>query len=102
MSPILRCLSGGEISSPIEGVKPVTAETQTFVCMTCGTQYPPSESAPSSCPICEDDRQYIGHDGQRWITLSELRATHRNGFTEIDPSITAIRTDPIFGIAPHA
>ena len=48
--------------------------TGTFVCVTCGTQYPPSDAAPERCPICEDDRQYIGHNGQQWITLAEIAA----------------------------
>jgi hypothetical protein len=75
---------------------------ETFICVTCGTQFPPSESAPANCPICDDDRQYVGQNGQQWTTLTELRATHINSFTAIDPGITAIRTGPLFAIAPHA
>src|ERR1700758_3464825 len=41
----------------------------TYVCVTCGTQFPPADSAPKHCPICEDERHYIGLQGQRWITL---------------------------------
>ena len=48
---------------------------QNYICITCGTQYPASESAPSDCPICLDDRQYINRNGQQWTTLAELRAT---------------------------
>ena len=76
--------------------------SDSFICVTCGTQFQPSNVAPSTCPICDDDRQYIGHDGQRWTTMAELRSTHANGFTEIDRGITAIRTEPLFAIAPHA
>lgn len=75
---------------------------ETYICVTCGTQYPPSDSAPAGCPICEDDRQYIGHNGQRWITLAALRQHHRNGFTPVDANLTAIRSDPPFAIAQHA
>jgi hypothetical protein len=28
----------------------------------------------ANCPICEDERQYVGWDGQQWTTLAELRA----------------------------
>lgn len=69
---------------------------------TCGTQYPPADTPPQRCLICEDERQYIGHTGQRWTTLAELRETHRNGFTTLDPNLTAIRTEPAFAIAQQA
>ncbi|MGH3071658.1 MAG: MBL fold metallo-hydrolase [Gaiellaceae bacterium] len=29
------------------------------------------------CPICADERQYVGAGGQRWTTLEELRAERR-------------------------
>jgi glyoxylase-like metal-dependent hydrolase (beta-lactamase superfamily II) len=73
-----------------------------YICITCGTQYPASESAPSDCPICLDDRQYINRNGQQWTTLAELRATRGNQFEEIDPGLTAIRTEPTFAIGQHA
>ena len=49
-----------------------------FICMTCGVQYPESDTPPAHCLICEDDRQYIGHKGQQWTTLEELRRGHTN------------------------
>ena len=73
-----------------------------YVCITCGTQYPASPSAPAHCPICEDDRQYINQNGQRWTTLAALRRDHSNGFAEVDSGITAIRTAPIFAIGQQA
>jgi glyoxylase-like metal-dependent hydrolase (beta-lactamase superfamily II) len=75
---------------------------ETFICVTCGTQYPPSAAEPNNCPICEDDRQYIGHDGQRWITFKALQQSHRNAFTQVDEHLTAIRTEPNFAIAQQA
>lgn len=72
------------------------------ICVTCGAQFPPSELTPKNCPICEDDRQYIGHQGQRWTTLRELRETHQNGFTALDPRVTSIRTEPVFAIGQQA
>jgi glyoxylase-like metal-dependent hydrolase (beta-lactamase superfamily II) len=73
-----------------------------YICITCGTQYPASPSAPEHCPICEDDRQYINQNGQQWTTMADLRRDHSNGFTEVDPGITAIRTTPVFAIGQHA
>jgi hypothetical protein len=54
----------------------------TQICVTCGTQFPPSGETPRSCPICQDDRQFIGPQGQEWISLDDLRKTHRNVFFE--------------------
>ncbi len=43
-----------------------------FICETCGTQFAESAAPPAACPICEDERQYVAADGQRWTTHAEL------------------------------
>ena len=48
-----------------------------FVCVTCAAPFADSETPPERCPICEDERQYVGPGGQRWTTLEELRAEGR-------------------------
>ncbi|MDI9238212.1 MBL fold metallo-hydrolase [Lysobacter sp. LF1] len=48
-----------------------------FICETCGTQYAPSDAPPAHCPICEDERQYVGWNGQTWTTHDALAARHR-------------------------
>ncbi|GAA5067938.1 MBL fold metallo-hydrolase [Lysobacter panacisoli] len=48
-----------------------------FLCETCGTQYAESATAPSRCPICEDERQYVGWNGQSWTTHTQLAQDHR-------------------------
>ena len=55
------------------------------ICATCGVQYP----APrDDCPICLDERQYVGWDGQRWTTLAELAAAgHRGVIKEEGPGV---------------
>jgi glyoxylase-like metal-dependent hydrolase (beta-lactamase superfamily II) len=73
-----------------------------YLCVTCGTQYPPSATPPEHCPICEDDRQYIPAKGQQWTTLDALRADHTNRFDEIEPGVTRIVTEPKFGIGQQA
>ncbi|MEP7190411.1 MAG: MBL fold metallo-hydrolase, partial [Roseiflexaceae bacterium] len=75
---------------------------ENYICITCGTQYPASSAAPTHCPICEDDRQYVNQNGQQWMTLAELRREHINELNEIDLGITAIRTTPGFAIAQQA
>lgn len=72
--------------------------TDSAICLTCGTQFPPSSEKPELCPICEDDRQYIGHSGQQWSTLEELRASHTNVVTEIASGLTSLRSDPQIAI----
>ena len=42
------------------------------VCATCGAWFPDGP-APRSCPICEDERQWVPEDGQRWTTADERR-----------------------------
>jgi hypothetical protein len=74
----------------------------TYLCVTCGTQYPPAESAPSHCPICEDERQYVGLEGQRWISLDELRNAHRNVMFEEGDRLWGIHTQPKFAIGERA
>ncbi len=77
-------------------------QQQCFICETCGTQYPPSETTPARCPICEDDRQYIPPGGQRWTTLEQLQGRHENQFNALAPALTEIVTAPSFAIGQHA
>src|SRR5690242_12155675 len=76
----------------------------TFICVTCGTQYPPSASAepPANCPICDDDRQYVGPNGQQWTSLADLRASHANEIVAVDAGLTGIATAPSFAIGQQA
>jgi hypothetical protein len=73
-----------------------------FICVTCGTQFAPSAEPPGECPICLDERQYVGHDGQRWTTLPELARTHRNRIGAVEPGLTGIGTEPGFAIGQRA
>lgn len=73
-----------------------------YICVTCGTQYPASERPPAHCPICEDERQYVGHGGQAWTTLDELARTHRNRLEPKEPGLFGIGTEPRFAIGQRA
>jgi hypothetical protein len=73
-----------------------------FICLTCGTQYPPSETPPATCPICTDERQYVPASGQSWTTLEKLCSTHSNKFRRLAPGLTTIETTPAFGINQRA
>lgn len=73
-----------------------------FICVTCGVQHAPSDGPPERCAICEDERQYIGEQGQRWTTLEEMRGRYRNTFVDLEPDLVSIRTEPGFAIGQHA
>jgi glyoxylase-like metal-dependent hydrolase (beta-lactamase superfamily II) len=73
-----------------------------YICKTCGVQFADTEGPPPHCLICEDERQYIGPNGQQWATLDELRASHRNNVRTEGPNLTYIRTDPAFAISQCA
>ncbi|MBK8900031.1 MAG: MBL fold metallo-hydrolase [Anaerolineaceae bacterium] len=73
-----------------------------FICQTCGTQFPATAVPPTNCPICEDERQYIGWEGQQWTTLAELQADRQNKIEDEEPNLTGIGTTPGFAIAQRA
>src|SRR4051794_38123222 len=71
------------------------------ICIACGTQYPDAETPPRECPICLDPRQYVPVAGQRWTTMDELAADHRNEVRD-DHGFTGIGTTPHFAIGQRA
>jgi glyoxylase-like metal-dependent hydrolase (beta-lactamase superfamily II) len=73
-----------------------------FICQTCGTQFPATIQAPEHCPICEDERQYVGLKGQQWTTLPALQEDHHNMIRTVEPGLTGIGTSPSFAIGQRA
>jgi glyoxylase-like metal-dependent hydrolase (beta-lactamase superfamily II) len=74
-----------------------------YLCKTCGTQYAASKKPPAHCIICEDERQYIGPEGQQWTTLAEMKAQgFQNEFRELEPGLIGIHTQPHFAIGQVA
>ncbi len=78
-----------------------------FICQTCGVQHAPvpdhPDAPPEHCPICEDERQYVGRDGQRWTTTEELLAGgRRNEISEVEPGLITVNTVPSFAIGQQA
>lgn len=73
------------------------------VCVTCGAQYPTDASLePERCLICEDERQYVGLNGQKWINREELQRSHKNVLREEEPDVLGIGTEPSFAIGQRA
>jgi hypothetical protein len=72
-----------------------------FICVTCGVQFAPTTAPPQHCPICEDERQYVGWSGQQWTTLDALRQEHRNEVRD-DLGLVGMATKPSFAIGQRA
>src|SRR5205823_5724320 len=87
--------------TPMEAVAE-NKEESACVCVTCGTQYPLSAKPPEGCPICQDERQYVGLNGQEWTTLKAMRSTHKNVIKQEEPGLYSINTEPKFGIGQRA
>lgn len=70
------------------------------ICVTCGVQH---GTAEFGCRICQDERQYVGWDGQEWTSLEEMAgAGHTNRIDEVEPSLWGIGTEPRFAIGQRA
>ncbi|MBS1164533.1 MAG: fold metallo-hydrolase [Proteobacteria bacterium] len=70
------------------------------VCTTCGTQYPEAERM-TDCPVCCDERQYVGWQGQRWTTTAEIAASHEIRFEDA-AGVTTLCLEPSFAIGQRA
>jgi glyoxylase-like metal-dependent hydrolase (beta-lactamase superfamily II) len=73
-----------------------------YICVTCGTQYAESDQPPAQCPICEDERQYVGPNGQEWTTLEALRPDHKIVIDTLEPNLTRFKPEPKIGIGQFA
>ena len=73
-----------------------------YICATCGVQFAETVKPPEQCPICEDERQYVGHSGQQWTTLSELKQNHHNRIEQQAKSLYGIGTEPSFAIGQRS
>jgi glyoxylase-like metal-dependent hydrolase (beta-lactamase superfamily II) len=77
--------------------------TTAYICKTCGVQHAESDQSPPNCIICDDERQYVGWQGQQWTTLDEMREQgFKNEFREQEPRLTGIATQPWFAIGQRA
>ncbi len=73
-----------------------------YICVTCGTQYPASDQPPAHCPICEDERQYVGANGQQWTTLDALQQDRHMLIEPIEPKLYRLKPEPKIGIGQYA
>jgi glyoxylase-like metal-dependent hydrolase (beta-lactamase superfamily II) len=75
---------------------------ENFICIQCGTQFDETVQPPSSCPICEDERQFVRHAGQEWTTLDRLVRDHYNRIEDEASQLLGIGTEPEFAIGQRA
>lgn len=75
---------------------------ENFICVQCGVQFSKTAEPPLSCPICNDERQFVRHTGQEWTTLKRLQADHQNRLQEEAPLLLGIGTEPEFAIGQRA
>jgi glyoxylase-like metal-dependent hydrolase (beta-lactamase superfamily II) len=75
---------------------------ENFICVQCGTQFGRTAEPPARCAICEDERQFVRHQGQQWTTLEQLRSDHHNRLEDEAPQLLGIGTEPEFAIGQRA
>ena len=72
-----------------------------WTCEQCGAQFPDSATVPASCPVCEDERQYVNWKGQQWLTREALAERHRIVWRD-DLGILGVGLEPGFAIGQRA
>lgn len=73
-----------------------------WICVTCGVQYPDTDRPPGGCPICEDERQYVGWNGQQWTTMAEIAREHTVVLRDEERDLVGIGVEPSFAIGQRA
>jgi glyoxylase-like metal-dependent hydrolase (beta-lactamase superfamily II) len=72
-----------------------------WTCETCGAQFPVSKTPPASCPICEDERQFVNWKGQTFLAPETLAQRHRVVWRD-ELDLTGISLEPSFAIGQRA
>lgn len=72
-----------------------------WTCETCGAQFAASDRPPLSCPICEDERQYVNWKGQTFLTREALADRCRLVWRD-DLGLTGLALEPAFAIGQRA
>ncbi|MET4166087.1 MULTISPECIES: hydrolase [Gordonia] len=68
-----------------------------WMCVFCANEFPPGDTPPAMCPICDDDRQWLPESGPYFMPLDE---TADNALTtdEVESGLTALTVRPSVGI----
>jgi hypothetical protein len=74
-----------------------------WICPTCGANFPPAPTPPVACPLCEDERQWVPPDGQRWTTMEGLAESASHSIVrELEPGLLGIGVEPEVGVGQRA
>lgn len=71
------------------------------ICVACGTEFP-ADPPPASCPICDDERQFVPAGGQAWTSMEALARDHRVEWSDEAPGIHQLVVTPAFAIGQRA
>jgi hypothetical protein len=69
------------------------------ICQTCGVQY---GAVRGDCPICVDERQYVGWKGQQWTSLAQLADGRRGVVKPEGDGVIGVGADPPTAIGQRA
>jgi len=72
-----------------------------WTCEQCGAQFSESIAPPTSCPICEDERQFVNWKGQIWLARDELKQGYNLGWRD-DLGVPGISVEPRLAIGQRA
>lgn len=67
------------------------------MCVFCANEFPPGETPPAMCPICDDDRQWLPESGPGFMPLDES-ADNALTTDEVESGLTALTVRPSVGI----
>ncbi|MFC7370395.1 MBL fold metallo-hydrolase [Fictibacillus iocasae] len=75
-----------------------------YICKTCGVEYAKTAEPPMNCIICDDERQYIPQNGQRWTSMQEMIRSriYSNEIIQQEDNLWSITTKPEFAIGQSA
>jgi glyoxylase-like metal-dependent hydrolase (beta-lactamase superfamily II) len=72
-----------------------------IICSTCGTSYLES-SAPKTCTICLDERQWVPPTGQSWTTPQNLLRNSSVKLNCLQAGLYEMEINPMFAIGQRA
>jgi len=72
-----------------------------WTCEQCGAQFSESGEPPTSCLICEDERQFVNWKGQIWLAQDEFKKRYKLSWRD-DLGIPGIGVEPRFAIGQRA
>lgn len=73
-----------------------------FICTACGTQFADRPEPPPSCPVCEDERQFVPESGQGWTDMAALGRDHAVAWRREAEGLHSLQLEPAFAIGQRA